>query len=96
MADRNNDGKALILNYIVRCEAINFNDASAPQRRTHMRSRIEYIKAAPGLLKAIQPLDNYVRKCGLEDSLIDLVLIRASQINGCAYCIDMHTKDARA
>ncbi len=61
-----------------------------------MRSRIEYIKAAPELLEAIQPLNEYVRNCGLEASLIDLVLIRASQINGCAYCIDMHTKDARA
>ena len=61
-----------------------------------MRSRIEYIKAAPELLEAIEPLNNYVRDCGLESSLIDLVLIRASQINGCAYCIDMHTKDARA
>jgi AhpD family alkylhydroperoxidase len=61
-----------------------------------MRSRIEYIKAAPELLEALGPLDDYVRNCGLEPSLIDLVLIRASQINGCAYCIDMHTKDARA
>jgi AhpD family alkylhydroperoxidase len=61
-----------------------------------MRSRIEYIKAAPELFKAMRPLDDYVRNCGLEPSLIDLVLIRASQINGCAYCIDMHTKDARA
>ncbi len=61
-----------------------------------MRSRIEYIKAAPELLKAFGPLDDYVRNCGLEPSLIDLVLIRASQINGCAFCIDMHTKDARA
>jgi AhpD family alkylhydroperoxidase len=61
-----------------------------------MRSRIEFIKAAPELLEAIQPLNDYVHNCGLEPSLIDLVVIRASQINGCAYCIDMHTKDARA
>jgi AhpD family alkylhydroperoxidase len=61
-----------------------------------MRSRIEYIKAAPELLEAMQPLNDYVHNCGLEPSLIDLVVIRASQINGCAYCIDMHTKDARA
>ncbi len=61
-----------------------------------MHSRIEYIKAAPALFKAMRPLDDYVRNCGLEPSLIDLVLIRASQINGCAYCIDMHTKDARS
>jgi AhpD family alkylhydroperoxidase len=61
-----------------------------------MRSRIEYITAAPELLEAMQPLNDYVRNCGLETSLIDLVLIRASQINGCAYCINMHTKEARA
>jgi AhpD family alkylhydroperoxidase len=61
-----------------------------------MRSRIEYIKAVPELLEAMQPLNDYVHNCGLEPSLIDLVVIRASQINGCAYCIDMHTKDARA
>lgn len=40
-------------------------------------------------------LENYVRQCGLEDSLLELVKLRASQINGCAYCVDMHTKDAR-
>jgi AhpD family alkylhydroperoxidase len=61
-----------------------------------MRSRIEFIKAAPELLEAMQPLNDYVHNSGLEPSLIDLVVIRASQINGCAYCIDMHTKDARA
>jgi AhpD family alkylhydroperoxidase len=41
-------------------------------------------------------LENYVRHCGLEQPLLELVRLRASQINGCAYCIDMHTKDARA
>ena len=41
-------------------------------------------------------LEQYVESCGLEASLIELVKLRASQINGCAYCIDMHTKDARA
>ncbi len=49
-----------------------------------MRSRIEYVKAVPELLESIRPLNEYVRNCGLEASLIDLVLIRASQINGCA------------
>jgi len=61
-----------------------------------MHSRIEYLKAAPGLFEAIRPLERYVSNCGLEPSLIDLVLIRASQINGCAYCIDVHTREARA
>ncbi len=60
-----------------------------------MRSRIEYAKAAPELMKAMRPFTDYVHNCGLEASLIDLVMLRASQINGCAYCIDMHTKDAR-
>jgi AhpD family alkylhydroperoxidase len=41
-------------------------------------------------------LETYVRHCGLERSLMELVKVRASQINGCAYCVDMHTKDARA
>jgi alkylhydroperoxidase AhpD family core domain len=41
-------------------------------------------------------LEGYLHRCGLEGSLIELVKLRASQINGCAYCIDMHTKDARA
>jgi AhpD family alkylhydroperoxidase len=41
-------------------------------------------------------LEGYVRRCGLESSLLELVKTRASQINGCAFCIDMHTKDARA
>jgi AhpD family alkylhydroperoxidase len=41
-------------------------------------------------------MEQFVRNCGLEHSLLELVKTRASQINGCAYCIDMHTKDARA
>jgi AhpD family alkylhydroperoxidase len=41
-------------------------------------------------------LSGYLRKCGLEESLIDLLCLRASQINGCAYCVDMHWKDLRA
>lgn len=46
--------------------------------------------------RAMSQLEHAVRNCGLESSLMELVKIRASQINGCAYCIDMHTKDARA
>jgi AhpD family alkylhydroperoxidase len=41
-------------------------------------------------------VERYVRACGLERGLLELVKLRASQINGCAYCVDMHTKDARA
>jgi AhpD family alkylhydroperoxidase len=61
-----------------------------------MEPRLAYADAAPGALKAMYGLEAYVRHCGLESSLLELVKLRASQINGCAYCIDMHTKDARA
>ena len=47
-------------------------------------------------MAAMSELERYLDECGLEPSLLDLVKLRASQINGCAYCIDMHTKDARA
>jgi AhpD family alkylhydroperoxidase len=58
--------------------------------------RIEYAKVAPDAMTAMLGLETYVRHCGLEGRLIELVKLRASQINGCAYCVDMHTKDARA
>ncbi len=61
-----------------------------------MKPRIEYGRVAPEGMKAMRGLESYVRQCGLEDSLLELVKLRASQINGCAYCIDMHTRDARA
>jgi len=61
-----------------------------------MQPRIEVDKVAPDGVKAMWGLENYVRRCGLEPALLELVKLRASQINGCAYCIDMHTKDARA
>ncbi|HET7103741.1 MAG TPA: carboxymuconolactone decarboxylase family protein [Terracidiphilus sp.] len=60
-----------------------------------MKPRIEYAKAAPGAVHAMLGLENYARQSGLEASLLELVKLRSSQINGCAYCIDMHTKDAR-
>jgi len=61
-----------------------------------MKSRIEFHKVSPAAVNAMLALQNYVNGCGLEHSLLELVKLRASQINGCAYCIDMHTKDARA
>jgi AhpD family alkylhydroperoxidase len=61
-----------------------------------MQPRIDYATAAPSAYQALRGLEAYVRSCGLEASLLELVKTRASQINGCAYCIDMHTKDARA
>ncbi len=61
-----------------------------------MKARIEYTKVAKSGYEAMRALENYVRGSGLEPSLLELVKLRASQLNGCAYCIDMHTKDARA
>lgn len=61
-----------------------------------MQSRLDYVKAAPGAVKAMLGLQGYLAQSGLEPSLLELVKLRASQINGCAYCLDMHSKDARA
>jgi AhpD family alkylhydroperoxidase len=61
-----------------------------------MQPRINYSAASPELIQAMMGLETYLRGCGLEPALLELVKLRASQINGCAYCIDMHTKDARA
>lgn len=60
-----------------------------------MKSRLNYIEAAPQALKGMLELEKYVHSSGLERTLYELVKTRASQINGCAYCLDMHTKDAR-
>src|SRR3569832_2335902 len=61
-----------------------------------MNERIEWFKASPGATQALLGLQHFVNECGLEHSLLELVKMRASQINGCAYCLDMHWKDARA
>ena len=61
-----------------------------------MKPRLEYAKIAPGVVRSLAGLDKYLADAGLEGALLDLVKLRASQINGCAYCIDMHSKDARA
>jgi len=61
-----------------------------------MKTRLNYSKAAPGVYAAMDALDQYLAHCGLDASLLDLVRLRASQINGCAYCLDMHWKDLRA
>ena len=61
-----------------------------------MQQRVDLNKVAPGALKAMYSLQKYADECGLERTLLELVKVRASQINGCAYCLDMHTKDARA
>lgn len=60
-----------------------------------MKERLNYREVGPDALKAMLGLEKYIHDSGLERPLYELVKIRASQINGCAYCIDMHTKDAR-
>ncbi len=61
-----------------------------------MTPRFDYIEVAPEAVKAMLGLSHCLEKSGLERSLVDLVCMRASQINGCAYCLDMHSKDLRA
>jgi AhpD family alkylhydroperoxidase len=60
-----------------------------------MQPRMNYYAASPDALKALMGLEAFVQKSGLEPALIDLVKTRASQINGCAYCLHMHTAEAR-
>lgn len=64
------------------------NDAPAP--------RMDYGALAPEAVRAQMGLESYVRRCSLEHSLVELIKLRASYLNGCAYCVDMHSKDARA
>ena len=61
-----------------------------------MKPRIDFTKVPPRAMQAMFGLQNYVNDSGLERSLLELVKMRASQINGCAHCLDMHSKDARA
>lgn len=61
-----------------------------------MTRRIDYARVAPGVVHAMGELQRYTQESGLEGSLLELARMRASQINGCAYCLDMHSKDARA
>ncbi len=61
-----------------------------------MKARIDLMRVNPGVVHAMLGLERQVQKAGLEGRLLDLVRMRASQINGCAYCLDMHSKDARA
>ena len=61
-----------------------------------MKSRLDPRKAAPEAMEAMSSLHSYVRNCGLDYKLLELVKLRASQINGCAWCMDMHSKELRA
>jgi AhpD family alkylhydroperoxidase len=61
-----------------------------------MEPRFDLAKIAPAVYRAMLALEHQVGKLGIEPSLLNLIKLRASQINGCAFCIDMHSKDARA
>ena len=61
-----------------------------------MKARLDFRKASPQGEKAMMGLHMFVRNCGLDHALLELVKLRASQLNGCAHCIDMHTKELRA
>jgi AhpD family alkylhydroperoxidase len=64
--------------------------------RKTMTARFSYTKAAPGVFEAMEPIGDYLAASSIEPALLHLVRLRASQINGCAYCLDMHWKDLRA
>jgi AhpD family alkylhydroperoxidase len=61
-----------------------------------MDQRLDYKRASPDAFNAMRHVEQQVHRSGLDDALLELVKSRASQINGCAWCLDMHTKDARA
>jgi AhpD family alkylhydroperoxidase len=61
-----------------------------------MTDRLKYARVAPEAFRAMRAMQDYVNATGLEHSLLELVKLRASYMNGCGYCADMHTKDARA
>ena len=60
-----------------------------------MKTRFDLVKVEPAAYHAMMGVENYVRASGIDKTLLELIKTRASQINGCAFCIDMHTKDAR-
>lgn len=66
------------------------------QEEKNMEPRLQYPKVSPAAFKAMRALQAGVEESDLESSLLELVKFRASQINGCAYCLDMHSLDARA
>jgi len=60
-----------------------------------MTTRLDFYKASPDAMKAMNALEQRIARSGLEKPLVELVRLRASQINGCSYCIDLHSSDAR-
>jgi AhpD family alkylhydroperoxidase len=73
-----------------------FYCANPLEYREPMTTRLHYAKIAPGAFEAMDALETYLASCGLEERLIHLIKLRASQLNGCAYCLDMHWKDLHA
>jgi AhpD family alkylhydroperoxidase len=69
---------------------------SHPAIKTAMTARIDYRKVSPEAMRAMAALERFTHASGLEPGLLELVKLRASYINGCAYCVDVHTTDARA
>lgn len=76
-------------------ESTHASDIAKVAATTHS-PRIDLTKVAPEAYHSLSAIQKYVRQSGLEQPLLELVRMRASQINGCAYCLDMHSKDARA
>jgi alkylhydroperoxidase family enzyme len=64
--------------------------------QTNFKERMDYQKATPGRVRALLDMEYYLATCGLEQGLMDLVKLRASQINGWVYCIDMHSRGENA
>ncbi len=77
-------------------DPVTFDHDNLHTREELMRARFNYGKAAPGVYDAMDALERYLATCALEQPLVHLVKLRASQMNGCAYCLDMHWKDLRA
>lgn len=69
---------------------------TATDPKQNLAPRIDYAQLNAEGIRAMGALEKYVHRCGLEPTLLELVKFRASQINGCAFCLDMHSKDARA
>ena len=86
-------GRAPFRTHATKPAASSSND---PREELFMQPRIDYTKYAKEALKSMFGLEKYISESGLDHKLIHLIKMRASQINGCAYCIDMHSKDARA
>ena len=72
-------------------QAVRFASVVAPEQ-----TRVDYHKVLPEAMRAMRGLEQAVHQSSLEAALLELVRLRASQLNRCAYCVDMHTKDARA